>query len=628
MIKKCLNCGKDFETLYNRAKFCSTHCSDVYRRKSGEKGNTVCKHCGKNFFSKSKFGYCSIECALPHINEYKKEIGFDPNKTKGKGGRKKVCEVCGDEYYTRNYNAKTCCDLCASLNRMAATQKRTSLAKEVGPNGEPYKNICNNCKKEFWTFRKTNKTCSEECLHALSHGAEKVKKTKESLIKKYGEDYGKKLSDMSKKGTFEKYGVDHWNQLPENREKQRQIMSDKVYQEKLKQGMRDKYGVDNAMEIEEFREKISENHKKLAEQGFLKNLKHITNFDKWNDIDFIKKTFINKEDKFLMKEFCEFFNITFTGATQRKNHFLGLKQYENANSRTKTQHSIYEFITSFYKGEVKYNERKVLSNKELDIYIPEKKFAIEYDGFMFHSFGKSKISMFNNAEEEIDARYHLLEKTEMCEEQGIKLFHIWENEWVDPIKQEIWKSMIKVALNCAEVKLNARDCEIREVSSNESTLFLDKNHLQGSINSSIRYGLFYNNELVQILAFGKSRYNNDYDFELYRQCTKLDTIVRGGFSKLLNYFKEHHKGSIISYGNRRWTSTINNIYGNHFKKTLPNYFYFLDEHNPIMLSRLQFQKYMLKDKLKNFSEDLTETENMYNNGYRKIYDCGNLVSEL
>ena len=43
--------------------------------------------------------------------------------------------------------------------------------------------------------------------------------------------------------------------------------------------------------------------------------------------------------------------------------------------------------------------------------------------------------------------------------------------------------------------------------------------------------------------------------------------------------------------------------------------------------RFQFRKNVLKDKLEVFDPKLTEYENMLNNDYYRIWDCGNLVYE-
>jgi hypothetical protein len=53
---------------------------------------------------------------------------------------------------------------------------------------------------------------------------------------------------------------------------------------------------------------------------------------------------------------------------------------------------------------------------ELDIYLPEKNLAIEFDGLFWHNSNNK----FKN--------YHL-KKTLLCEKQGIQLIHIFEYEW-------------------------------------------------------------------------------------------------------------------------------------------------------------------------------------------------------
>jgi hypothetical protein len=49
----------------------------------------------------------------------------------------------------------------------------------------------------------------------------------------------------------------------------------------------------------------------------------------------------------------------------------------------------------------------------------------------------------------------------------------------------------------------------------------------------------------------------------------------------------------------------------------------------ILESNEQYQKHKLKElvgtKLDTFKPNKTETANMFDNGYRKIYDCGNNV---
>lgn len=104
--------------------------------------------------------------------------------------------------------------------------------------------------------------------------------------------------------------------------------------------------------------------------------------------------------------------------------------------------------------------------------------------------------------------------------------------------------------------------------------------------------------------------------------------VIGGASKLLVYFEKSFKpSSLISYANRRWSN------GNLYRKlgftyshaTKPSYYYFHTTDVSKVYSRVQFQKHKLKEKLKEFNPELSEKTNMFANGYRRIYDCGQLV---
>ena len=283
-------------------------------------------------------------------------------------------------------------------------------------------------------------------------------------------------------------------------------------------------------------------------------------------------------------------------------------------------------LTKFIPNSV-LNDRTIIKPLELDILSEEHKFAIEYDGLMYHSFGKNKSSKFNNFMFEKEDKNKHLKKTELCELKGIQLYHIFENEFLS--KKDIWLSMINNKLGLSN-RIYARKCNIKEITLKESRDFLDSNHLQGSINSSIRLGLFYGDELVEVMTFGKARIKKWKDLEyieLYRLCSKINFTVVGGSSKLLKYFERKYKPKgILSYANRRWS--VGNVYeklGFEFvSNTEPNYFYF-EPKESILHSRNKFMKHKLEKVLENFDANLTETENMYINGYRKIYDSGNKV---
>ena len=88
-------------------------------------------------------------------------------------------------------------------------------------------------------------------------------------------------------------------------------------------------------------------------------------------------------------------------------------------------------LSDFVKSlgvEIIENDRTIISPKELDIYIPSKKLAIEFDGLYYHS------ELF------VNKNYHL-DKTNECNKKGIDLIHVYEDDWVE--HKESVKSMIK-----------------------------------------------------------------------------------------------------------------------------------------------------------------------------------------
>ena len=144
--------------------------------------------------------------------------------------------------------------------------------------------------------------------------------------------------------------------------------------------------------------------------------------------------------------------------------------------------------------------------------------------------------------------------------------------------------------------------------------FLNKNHLQGFRNSSIKLGLFYNNELVSLMTFGKPYINKSdkYEWEIYRFCNKLNTSVIGGFDKLFKYFiKVYNPKSILTYSDfsKGDGHTYENIGFKKIELTKPNYIWFNNDTKEV-LTRYQTQ-------MKN------EIDVMESNNYIKIYDCGN-----
>ena len=272
------------------------------------------------------------------------------------------------------------------------------------------------------------------------------------------------------------------------------------------------------------------------------------------------------------------------------------------------EQEIADFLLSL-SVQIKRNDRQIIKPLELDIVIPEKKIAIEFNGDYWHSVQAGT-----------DKNYHLI-KTKMCEEAGYRLIHIFEHEWY--FQQKLIKEKLKAILGVEQEKVYARKCIVKEIDVKEKNEFLNKYHIQGEDKSKIKLGLFYKDELIAVMTFGNSRFNTSIKYELIRYATSKHVI--GGAGKLLTYFRKHYPGSIITYADRRFST------GNMYEKlgfkflhdTHPNYWWVKDN---LIYSRYKTMKSNL-DKIlgDKFDINKTEYENMTANGFYQLFDCGNKV---
>ena len=282
------------------------------------------------------------------------------------------------------------------------------------------------------------------------------------------------------------------------------------------------------------------------------------------------------------------------------------------NFQSKPEFEIKEFIELLG---VEVIHTHYLDGVELDLFIPSKNLAIEFNGLFYHSSGSI------STDKAISEKH--INKTELCEKHGITLLHIFENEWEN--KQAIWKSMIRHRLGLSAT-LYGRKTSCKDITSKLADEFCKINHMQGSAKSKYQYGLYHENILVAVITISGSRYN-DNDFEIIRYCNIKDHNVVGGFSKLLKHFRRIHNGSIVSYANRRWST--GNLYAqsNFIKERITGPCYYYLKGNK-MQHRSIFMKHKLASLLDIFDPAKTEVVNMYENKYRRIWDCGTIVYTL
>ena len=263
---------------------------------------------------------------------------------------------------------------------------------------------------------------------------------------------------------------------------------------------------------------------------------------------------------------------------------------------SKEENKIREYIKSIYQKCPEIPNRSLLPNgREIDIYLEELKLGFEYNGNYWHS-------------NEIKSNEYHQEKSLLLKEKGIDLVHIWEWEWFN--KEEIIKSIIKTKLGFFDKIIYARKCQIKEIDTENYRNFCLKNHLQGNCGAKIKLGLFYEKELVQIMSFGIPRFTDNYEWEILRECSKLNYCIVGGKEKLWKYFvKKYNPKNCLSY------CDFGKFTG---KSYLKIGFKFL------RLNKPGFVWWENKTNGNVFWRTPSKNEE-YKKKYLKLYDCGQLV---
>jgi len=458
---------------------------------------------------------------------------------------------------------------------------------------------------------------------------------KDKIIKTNNERYGSNCSlqniEIKKKSQetlMKNYKVDNPNKSKETIEKRVSHFDSAKWRINFEKSMLEKYNVKNALQNEEIKQKVKQTN--LNRYG-VENVNQITKITKkriltkknnWKnklmkensniiDIDLDNQQYIMKCDCGKDHDFTISFPL-YKSRKQFANKFCTVCFPPYINNISQMETELLNFIKEKYNGIIITNTKSIISPYELDIYLPDLKLAFEFNGLYWHNeLNKSK-------------DYHEL-KSNMCDKIEIQLFHIWEDDW--KYKQDIVKSMILNKLGLIQNKIYARKTIIKEVDTPTTRIFLNNSHIQGYVNSAIRLGLYYNDELVSLMTIGKPRKNmnsstdNVNEYELLRFCNKINTTVVGGASKLFNYFVNKYNPELITtYADRSYSK------GNLYKQlgfefvhiTKPNYYYVVGDHRKY---RFGFRKDLLIKE--GYDPNKTEHEIMLSRDIYRIFNSGN-----
>lgn len=409
---------------------------------------------------------------------------------------------------------------------------------------------------------------------------------------------GKKVSDIKSKRTqeeiaaentkreqtsFERYGVTNNGQTDYAREKHTEFYAD---QEKITRAveaqqrtLQEKYGVNNARQIHISKESLEILNDKDRFVEFL-NTRNST-VDILEELGVSGFMFYSRLDKFD------------SDWKSLGHHF-----------KSKAELEILDFINRIYDGQVISGDRTQIYPNELDIFVPMRKLAIEYCGLYWHS------------DKQKEKNYHL-KKFNACQEKGIKLLTIFEDEW--KFKKDIVKHRILNALGINDSSIYARKCEVKSLSNKDANRFIEQWHLQGKCNAKIALGLFFGDELISVMTFSKSRFNQNYDYELIRFCSSKNVVGAG--SKMFAWFvKTYQPNSVVSYSDNRWGNGKLYVKMGFEKDDKPMESSYCYTDYQSRFNRQKFQKHKLVKE--GYDSSKSEAEIMRERGFAKIYDCG------
>lgn len=558
----------------------------------------------------------------------------------------KDCLMCGTEFIPNAKGQLYCSNRCYDMH-----YEMKELYHHTERLGEPRHLNCANCGKDIYTRHKHTRFCCYECK--VSYGHKKNMKT--HTCKVCGKEFagiGRSMycsedckAEMDRKRQRDAYADG-------GKDKQAEYRRKNIY--RVRENYR-KY-------VDEHRERINmlsnKSHRRAAirkrseriekeQEKLLKtaNLRAITDKDtaeRWKELHIIRET----TSVFRCLDCGRKFVLTKSDGGIA--HILGDRlKYGKGNpcpfcgDCPVNVHRFNSAETELAERYPNFTERNIrpdwMDGKELDLYDPERKIAIEFNGIVWHSTKHKK---------ETDC--HKV-KADLCEKAGVQLIQIWENEWVqskdcviDKLDAIMHVNMTKVAAR----KLNARIMETKEERAMVSA-FLDKNHIQGRTCCQWAVALMDGEDIAAVCTFkygtgyanaGSGR-KADYYWELNRYATRLHTSVQGGISKCISAFRKTHPEvkSIVSFADRRWTCPTRSAYSSsgfvEECRAAPNYVY--TDLNPC--HPLRNKQYMRKSSIESrakadpngteakvFSWEKTETVMSEELGWYRLYDAGKI----
>lgn len=684
VIRNCMICGKEYESKCNPTynKCCSKKCQTIYTHQQQVAGysdkRAICKLCGKEFTpvnntqvvcNNAHYLTCEV-CGKEFLFEFKQsadipktcsrecatKLSFkDGNPAKRPEVKEKARQTMQERYgvdhpmHSEEIKKKLDNTMIEryGVRRYAQTPEYVQQAKAT--NQQKY-GVDWPIQSDVFKEKSKNTLFEHFGVYSTMHSPEIVEKRNALYKEKTGYENPLQNPEVREKGKqklLELYGVDHPSKSSQIKAKAIATMEERygatgvlnspILSEKVKNTNKQRYGYENAASSPIVQQKIADTMTRkygvphyTSDPDYRSTLMtDPSKLDNWlsfldNPESFISSHFNESPTYGELKDVLGVNPTTIQSHLSRNNKLHLIKRafsyYED---------ELIKMLTSINPTmKIERRNREIIKPYEIDIYLPEYNIGIEMNPTGTHN------SSFPYIEKEIATppSYHRM-KTDLCEKQGVFLFHIFGYEWEH--RKPIIESMLRNLLHCNTSKIYARKCELKEVPAKEAYDFLQNNHRQGGVHSKYRYGLYYDNELVSLMTFGKLRNtlgngtNVEDCWELVRFCNKLNTSVIGGASKLFKHFiKAVNPKEIRSFSDRAHTkgSLYPNLGFKYKNKSNASYVW-VDIHTNKAYSRICAQKHNLHTFFKDSTIDLSKTEReiMESHGYARVYDSGTIT---
>ena len=458
-------------------------------------------------------------------------------------------------------------------------------------------------------------------------------KAKETFLKKYGVDNpskSKEVYDKVRKTNLDRYGVECSAQSYVVKEKIKATNLKKygveysfqaeAVKEKIKDTCIERYGVDNPSKSEVIKSKIVESNRKNLGVDYPMQSKDVLDKSRATSFEKYGTEYPNQSE--IVKSKIDASTLEHYGV----NRACKLDEFKQKIVDTNRERYGVDYTCLIYSGKLKGNDssynRSFAELLDINNITYEREFLLQKYSYDF-KVGNTLIEIDPTAthntyfspygDNRIDVNYHR-DKTKLAKDNGYSVIHIFEWDDINKVMQLLKN----------RVTIYARKCEVRMVSEVDTGNYLDTYHLQGTCRGQkIRLGLYYNNQLVSLMTFGKSRFNKNCEYELLRYCASHNVV--GGAEKLFKYFIDNYKpSSIVSYcDTSKFSGKVYDTLSFEFIKTNKprKHWYSMKERRHITDGLLLSQGY---DRLfkESHGKGTSNEELILARGYLPVYDCG------